>query len=185
MEYTIETSNTTPIVLNAVRFCFCKTRAVKSPERAHFNDAGMDLFVPEFNPRFVRDFNEINADNPCYVTESGIIVPPGASVRIPMGIRVHFPDGYAMISFNKSGVASKTGLALGACVVDSGYSGEVIGNMLNTSNETRKISFEQKLFQSVIIPIYAPNIEEVDYVGWEKLQHNGGRGDGGFGSTGI
>lgn len=96
----------------------------------------------------------------------------------------YIPDGCAMISFNKSGVASRTGFVLGACVVDSGYTGEIIGNMLNTSNDVRKISFGQKLFQSVIIPVLFPAVEEVDAETYSNLHHEGDRGTGGFGSTG-
>ncbi len=165
-------------------FFFKKTRNVKTPERAHPTDAGLDIFVPEFDEGMASTFFAINPDNLCQISHDGIIVPPGASVRVPMGIHVRIPDGCAMISFNKSSVASKTGFVLGACVIDSGYTGEVIGNMLNTSNDVRKISFGQKLFQSVIIPVLFPAVEEVDAETYSKLRHEGDRGTGGFGSTG-
>ena len=51
-----------------------------------------------------------------YITS--IEIKPGQSVLIPSGIHVKVPDGYALIYFNKSGVASKKHLHVGACVVD-------------------------------------------------------------------
>lgn len=32
---------------------FCKIRDVKSPNRAHSNDAGMDFFVPNFSDEYM------------------------------------------------------------------------------------------------------------------------------------
>lgn len=77
---------------------FSKVREVKSPCRAHDTDAGIDFFIPE-------DFVSTK-------------MKVGDSVLIPSGIKVNVPKGYMLTAFNKSGVATKKGLSVGACVVD-------------------------------------------------------------------
>ena len=44
-------------------FFFKKTRNVKTPERAHPTDAGLDIFVPEFDEEMASTFVAINPDN--------------------------------------------------------------------------------------------------------------------------
>ena len=86
-----------------------------------------------------------------------------------------------MIAFNKSGVATKQGLSVGACVVDEDYDGEVHLHMINTSDKDQTVVTGQKLVQFVLIPVCYIDVEEVD----ELPQRNTQRGAGGFGSTGL
>ena len=69
---------------------FCKVRKVKTPIRANNTDAGIDFFVPE-------DQKIISLD-------------PGESCLIPSGIKCNVPEGFALVAFNKSGVAVKKAL---------------------------------------------------------------------------
>ena len=96
-------------------FRFCKIRDVMSPSRAHQYDAGIDFYVP--------------AD---YKSDG---VQPGHSQKIASGIKADIAVGMALVAFNKSGVATKHGLQVGACVVDSGYEGEIC--LLYTSPSPR------------------------------------------------
>lgn len=106
---------------------YCKVRNVKSPVRAHQFDAGMDWFVPnDLTREEMEEKDKITGSNPQYCCNSNgfidtIVLQPGQSVLIPSGIKVKVPDGYAMIYDNKSGVASKKSLLVGASVVDIGY----------------------------------------------------------------
>jgi dUTP pyrophosphatase len=138
-----------------------KLRNVKTPNRGTTASAGIDFYVPE-------DFETVS-------------LKPGESVLIPSGIRVQVPRGYALIAFNKSGVAVKQGLSVGACVVDEDYEGEVHLHMINTSDKDQVVATGQKLVQFVLIPISYIDVEEV-----EQIQpRNTERGSGGFGSTGL
>ena len=56
------------------------------------------------------------------------------ALRIKSGIKVNVPQGYALIAFNKSGISTKLGLIVGACVIDSGYQGELSIHIINTSS---------------------------------------------------
>jgi len=138
-----------------------KLRNVKTPNRGTTASAGIDFYVPE-------DFETVS-------------LKPGESVLIPSGIRVQVPRGYALIAFNKSGVAVKQGLSVGACVVDEDYEGEVHLHMINTSDIPQVVATGQKLVQFVLIPVSYIDVEEV-----EQIQpRNTERGAGGFGSTGL
>lgn len=158
---------------------YSKLRDVKSPSRGTAQSAGVDFFVP----------NDWNNGQPR-------VVLPGDRILIPSGIKVNIPAGHALIAFNKSGVASKTGLIVGACVVDEDYQGEVHINMINTNenkeyftdgnyvNDTGTVTITpgEKLVQFLLIPInYASTLE----VPMEELYtETTDRGAGGFGSTG-
>ena len=138
-----------------------KLRNVKTPNRGTAASAGIDFYVPE-------DFETVS-------------LKPGESILIPSGIKVQVPRGYALIAFNKSGVAVKQGLSVGACVVDEDYEGEVHLHMINTSDKDQVVATGQKLVQFVLIPVAYLDIEEV----LEMKPRNTERGSGGFGSTGL
>ena len=81
---------------------------------------------------------------------------------------------------NKSGIASKRQLVVGACVVDSGYDGEVFINLHNIGNTTQILKSGDKLAQVVLVPVNTCGFEVVT----GEINNNTERGDGGFGSTG-
>jgi len=159
---------------------YTKIREVKSPSRGTEQSAGIDFFVPA----------EWNNGEP-------YSVEPGGRVLIPSGIKVNVPSGYALIAFNKSGIASKTGMVVGACVVDEDYQGEVHINMINTNQPTHHhdgtvyatnpgyatITPGDKLVQFILVPVNYTNPEEVSME--ELYSEVSERGEGGFGSTGL
>ena len=143
-----------------------KVRKVRIPRRANTNDAGIDFFIPD-------DFN------------NGKIhyLKPGEGILIPSGIHVNVPDGYALIAFNKSGVAVKKTLLAGAAVVDEGYHGEMHIHIINVGDAARPISPGEKIMQFILIPMFYDAVEEVDFK--DLYPEDSTRGSGGFGSTGV
>lgn len=167
-----------------------KIRKVKTPTRAHSTDAGIDFFVPEDLP--VEKFLECcktTGTYPAYeVNEDGTIksitLVAGESVLLPSGIRCNVPQGYMLQFINKSGVASKFGLMIGAAVVDAGYDGEVHINLLANYNRPITIEAGQKIAQGIIIPVNFAEVVEVDGDTVSSLNSKlSERGAGGFGST--
>lgn len=140
-----------------------RTRDVKLPQRGTTGSAGLDFFVP--NDR------------------ASETIQPGDKTFIPSGIKANVPDGHALIAFNKSGVALKKGLMVGACVVDSDYQGEIHLHLVNTGNQAVTIEAGEKLVQFLLIPVAHDPVEEVPED--ELFLSNTERGVGGFGSTGI
>lgn len=144
------------------KLLFTKVRDVKSPVRGHPTDAGIDFFVPE-------DFEKKR-------------LIPGEDVLIPSGIKVIVPEGYAMIFKEKSGVAVKKKLTVGACVVDSDYRGEVHLHMFNNGTEEQFISPGDKIVQGVVVPVWLCVPKEISSTKYNEYETE--RGEGGFGSTG-
>jgi dUTP pyrophosphatase len=147
---------------------FTKIRDVKSPTRANTTDAGIDFFIPE---------------DKSILTNGMINLKPQESCLIPSGIKVEVPEGYALVAFNKSGVAVNKKLHVGACVVDCGYQGEVHINLTNVGLINQTLYPGDKIVQFVLLLLGDPIIEEVEEK--DLYQEVSSRGEGGFGSSGI
>lgn len=135
---------------------------VKTPERGTPLSAGIDFFVPsEYQPMFLS---------------------PGECILIPSGIKVNVPPGKALVAFNKSGIASKLNLHVGACVVDEDYQGEVHINLVNNGLYAVEIKPDMKIVQFLLLDVgydIPELVEEADL-----FSSFSSRGTGGFGSTG-
>ena len=141
------------------------------PKRAYATDAGADVF---FCP-------DPDSKSNCRMGEGeDLWVSPRTSCVIPTGIKVEVPEGYMLEVKNKSGIASKRQLVVGACVIDSGYDGEVFINLHNIGNTTQILKPGDKLAQVVLVPVNTCGFEVVT----GEINNNTERGDGGFGSTG-
>jgi dUTP pyrophosphatase len=87
---------------------------------------------------------------------------------------------------NKSGVAYKKRLIVGACVVDSGYEGEVFVNLHNIGTEAQTIEPGDKVAQAVVVPVVHARFvasEIPDIYDWYPITISE-RGNGSLGSTG-
>ena len=142
-----------------------KIRNVKTPTRGTIGSAGIDFYVPNDYPNSLRR------------------VAPGERYFIPSGIKANVPEGYALIAMNKSGVALKKGLMVGACVVDSDYQGEIHLHLVNTGTNDVTIEAGEKLTQFLLIPVDHCPVEVVDET--DLFDDETTRGSGGFGSTGV
>ena len=152
---------------------FYKTReGAKMPHRAHSTDAGMDLF---YCPDLLQ--------NDTCIWEPGhkFRIPAGTNCLIPTGLKVDLPSGYMLEVKNKSGIAAKKQLLVGACVVDPGYTGEIYVNLHNIGNAAQEIGPGTKIAQAVLVPIEVCEVMETFTDPAEKKTQ---RGTGGFGSTG-
>ena len=144
-----------------------KIRDVKTPVRGTAGSAGIDFYIPDDYPQ----------------SSELCTVRPGERFFIPSGIKANVPEGYALIAMNKSGVALKKGLLVGACVVDSDYQGEIHLHLVNVGTRDVTIEPGEKLVQFLLVPV---NHCEVSVVSEESLfSMTTDRGAGGFGSTGV
>lgn len=128
----------------------------KLPLRAHSNDAGADVHV-------------------CIHGSDEILLPPHTTTKIPLGLGLVLPDGYAAYVFPRSGLSSK-GIVCELPPIDSGYRGEIHAIVSNVSNESQIIKNGDRIGQLVIMPVVIADF--VTETGEE-------RGTGAFGSTGI
>lgn len=129
----------------------------KLPYRAHENDAGADVHACFHNGM------------------TSVIISPGATKKIPLGLGLCVPDGYAAYVFPRSGLSSQ-GLTCELPPIDSGYRGEIHAIVHNGSSKSFKVSQGDRIGQLVITPIVIADF--VTEIGEE-------RGIDAFGSTGI
>jgi len=139
------------------------------PVRANPSDAGLDL-------RWV----------PAEMSESVLKIQPGETILVPTGCTFGIPHGYMLEIKNKSGVAYKKQLLVGACVVDSGYEGEVFVNLHNVGNAPQVLEPGDKVAQAVVVPVVHARFiasESPDIYDWYPITISN-RGTGALGSTG-
>jgi len=144
------------------------------PERANPSDAGLDLF---FNPDPVGILPSPKFDS--------VTIKPGESELLSTGYRFGIPHGYMLEIKNRSGIASKRSLIVGACVVDSGYDGEVFINLHNVGKEIQTIEPGTKIAQAVMVPVVhfrAVETQNGDLYNWYPITISE-RGAGALGST--
>lgn len=128
----------------------------KLPFRAHANDAGADVHV-------------------CFHDCDGIDILPHATAKIPLGLGLVLPDGYAAYVFPRSGLSSK-GIVCELPPIDSGYRGEIHAIVTNCSNKMFTVANGDRIGQLVIMPVVV-----ADFI-TEDIEE---RGTGAFGSTGV
>jgi len=139
----------------------------RTPDRANPSDAGMDLF---YSPE---------TDN-----AAGKWLKAGESAIFPTGLKFGVPHGYMLEVKNRSGNAAKKHLLVGACVIDSGYDGEVFVNLHNVGREPQFIPAGMKIAQVVLIPVvHFRAIERSEGGLYDYPMTISNRGDGALGST--
>ena len=135
---------------------------VKVPTRSNPSDAGLDVYANVTDP---------------------VVIDPRESVIIPTGLKFGIPHGYMLQVMNRSSIAAKRGLMVGAHVIDSGYDGEVFINLHNVGSSPQMIRYGDKIAQLVMIPVVAfrPYLIQGDL--YQESITISDRGDGALGST--
>ncbi len=127
------------------------------PVRAYSGDAGLDLSA-------------------CDRVE----LAPGQRALVPTGLAVAIPEGHAGYVQPRSGLAAKHGISIVNTpgLVDSGYRGELLINLVNTDrHETFVVEEGMRIAQLVILELPEVELVEVDVLPESE------RGVRGFGSS--
>ena len=127
------------------------------PTRAYAGDAGIDLAACE-----------------------RVELAPGERALVPTGLAVAIPAGYAGYVQPRSGLATKHGISIVNTpgLVDSGYRGELLVNLLNTDpRDAFVVEPGMRIAQLVVLAV--PEVEPVEV---DELPDSE-RGDRGFGSS--
>jgi dUTP pyrophosphatase len=131
---------------------------LRTPKYAHIGDAGLDLY-----------------------SAVDCIIRPYERRKVPTGIKIAIPEGYAGFVQPKSGLAINKGLSLVNTpgLIDSGYRGEVCAVLINLDSKNDiRIMRGDKICQLVL-----QKVEHADIEIKEDLDDTS-RGEAGFGSTG-
>ena len=125
------------------------------PTRAHSTDAGLDLYAKETQ-----------------------VVPARGSAIFDTGVHIELPPNMAGVLVSRSGLNFKHGITSEG-LIDTGYTGSIGVKLYNNSDNYYTVHKGDKISQLVIVPILTPTLEVVD-----SLEETG-RGNNGFGSTGV
>lgn len=181
---------------------FLKVTDVKTPER-DVGNGGIDFFIPN-DIEYLKGYRngvEMPSDPVVVKDEHGkvvedawrdgkIVIPPRGSVLIPLGVRYLTSNKWKHIYVcNKSGVATKKGLEIGACLCDHSYENVAHGHLISTRAEEIELEPGDKVVQGMIIKSYPDKVVsfEAGEISGKKFfkRHMKNRGLAGFGSTGT
>ena len=112
------------------------------PRRAYAGDAGVDLAACE-----------------------RVELAPGQRAVVPTGLAVAIPEGYAGFVQPRSGLAAKHGISIVNTpgLVDSGYRGELLVNLVNTdAEEPFVVEPGMRIAQLVVLEVPDVELVEVD-----------------------
>lgn len=140
---------------------FVKTNDLaKTPTRGSEYAAGYDLYA---------------------ATSYDAIIQPHTTVKFDTGLRIELPEGTFGAIYPRSGLATKQNLIIrnNVGIVDQDYRGNVIVALYNDSDIDQLVPAGSRIAQLVVTPYIAVEFNEVS-----ELSETG-RGEGGFGSTGV
>lgn len=110
-----------------------------APRRAHYNDAGADVYLMNDVTLFAHE-----------------------TKRIPLGFGVEIPDGFAGYIFPRGSVSAK-GVTTELPPIDSGYRGEIHAVATNNKSVPVKLHAGDRIGQLVVVPVVlAEYVEELD-----------------------
>lgn len=127
----------------------------KLPTHGHPGDAGMDFYTTE-----------------------DVTFHPHKQAHVHTGVAIEIPEGHVGLIWDKSSVSFNLGLKVMGGVIDASYRGEIIMNLLNTTNREVVIKKDHKVAQLII-----QKFEHCDILEVEELTETV-RGHGREGSTG-
>ena len=128
------------------------------PQKQHADDAAYDL-------RASKD----------------LVIAPGEFVGVPTGVHLEMPVEYAAQVRPRSGLALKHGITVlnSPGTIDAGYRGEICAILINHSRVPFEIHRGDRIAQLLF-----EKLPQVQLIAREELSSSG-RGEAGFGSTGV
>ncbi|HYO12220.1 MAG TPA: dUTP diphosphatase [Thermoanaerobaculia bacterium] len=110
-----------------------------------------------------------------------VVLRPGERLLVPTGIVLEIPPGWEGQVRPRSGLALRHGLGIvnAPGTIDSDYRGEVGVILINLGETPFSFKRGDRIAQLIVSPVQRVEWEEAEELG------GSGRGDGGFGSTGV
>ncbi len=107
------------------------------------------------------------------------VIEPGGRAAVATGVRVQIPPGHVGLVWPRSGLAVRHGIDTLAGVIDSDYRGELRVVLVNHGREPFAIAAGDRIAQLLVQPVARAVFRKV------AALEDTGRGQGGFGSTGV
>lgn len=117
----------------------------------------------------------------CAAISNTLTLYPGQRMLIPTGLQIELPENYEMQIRPRSGLSFKHSITVcnSPATIDSDYRGEIGVLLINLGCSKFVIDYGMRIAQAVVAP--------VTKVIWDNVSplSRTGRGEGGFGSTGV
>ncbi|WP_394214711.1 dUTP diphosphatase [Brachybacterium vulturis] len=142
-----------------------RREAVPMPQRAHPDDAGLDLASAE-----------------------ELVIPAGGRALVDTGLALALPAGTVGMVCPRSGLAARHGITVlnGPGIVDAGYRGPIKVALHNTDpSEPFPLHVGDRIAQLVVVPFLAPRLDEVEDLDETARAGAGFGSSGGFGGGGA
>lgn len=127
----------------------------KLPTKGHPGDAGVDFYA-----------------------DHDVVFLAGKQARVATGVAIEIPEGHVGLIWDKSSVSFNMGLKVMGGVIDAGYRGEIIMNLLNVTDKDVTLPKGNKVAQMII-----QKFEDCELLEINELSSTI-RGEGREGSTG-
>jgi len=115
---------------------------------------------------------DIAASEPC-------LLQPGDSTFVRTGLHCVCPEGYFFKLESRSSLLAE-GVMVTGSVIDATYTGEILVQLYNFGKQVYSVDVNDRIAQLVFYPQIHCSFESVD-----EQPTNTGRGDDGFGSSGV
>jgi len=135
------------------------TTSAVIPTKAHYADAGFDLYADSEHELYAGTNNENSA-------------------IVKTGIAMAIPDDHVGLVWDRSSMGAKKGVHRFAGVIDAGYRGEIMVALYNFGPNNVTIKRGDRIAQILIQPVPQVLMVEVDSLDSSE------RGEKGFGSSG-
>lgn len=135
-----------------------------APTRSNPSDAGLDVYF-------------------CPADGNAVTLQPGQSHLFNTGLSFGVPHGYMLQVMNRSSMAAKHSVIVGAHCVDSGYEGEVFIDLHNVGTSTQVFKPGKKIAQVVLVPVVHFRVQESTKPLYEYPISISERRQGALGST--
>ena len=131
---------------------------------------------PEFMPLYAKP-GDAGAD---LRSTMDLVIPPQERAIVGTGVSIALPAGFVALVHPRSGLAAKSGITVlnSPGTVDSGYRGEILVTLYNSSSENFEVKVGDRIAQLVIQEFVVANFVQVEALPGSE------RGLDGFGSTG-
>jgi len=108
-----------------------------------------------------------------------LVIEPGARAAVATALRLSIPPGHVGLVWPRSGLAVRHGIDTLAGVIDSDYRGELRVVLVNHGREPFAIAAGDRVAQLLVQPVARAVFRRAGAL------DDTGRGQGGFGSTGL
>jgi dUTP pyrophosphatase len=111
-----------------------------------------------------------------------IALAPGERALVRTGVAVALPDGSVGLVTPRSGLAARHGLSIvnAPGVIDSGYRGEILVNLVNLGTRQVHLSRGDRIAQMLVVPVLTGEFISVDSLPASDRGETGHGSSGGF-----